>query len=175
LYFKRLTRVIICSNIAIFGCFGLIESPARHSHKTPHIEEHHERTWRVDLFGETGEPLTIQWAGNLDALAAKLEQGGWHRAQPLTLVTALSFVAPGIDPASVAVVPRFSGGQLPELTLVRDLGPDKRLIMRLWSTDLNVDFTTPVWAGSVVTERISRLVRLLTTAETDGNLNAQRD
>lgn len=132
-------------------------------------------TWRVDLFGETEEPMTIQWAGSLEALATKLEQEGWHVAQPLTPASALSFVAPGVDPAAIAVLPRFSGGQLPALSLVRDVGSDRRLVLHLWPSELSLEGVGPVWSGSVITERISRLARLLTVSEVESDFNIPRD
>ena len=131
--------------------------------------------WRIDLGGETEEPLTIQWAGSLDVLAQDLSAQGWQQASALSPASAFVFLSPGADVADLPVLPRFAGGQLPALMLVRATGNGNRLVLRLWSSGLDVDAVTPVWMGSVVTEHADRIAKLLTVIDTGGDANAPRD
>jgi membrane protein DedA with SNARE-associated domain/membrane-associated phospholipid phosphatase len=131
--------------------------------------------WRIDLGGETEEPLTIQWAGSLDVLAQDLSAQGWQQASALSPASAFVFLAPGADAADLPVLPRFAGGQLPALMLVRATGNGSRLVLRLWSSGLVVDAVTPVWMGSVVAEHADRLAKLLTVIDTGADANAPRD
>lgn len=131
--------------------------------------------WRIDLGGETEEPLTIQWAGSLDALARTLATQGWQAAKPLSPSSGLAFVAPDVRVADLPVLPRFAAGQLPGLTLVRTVSPGSRFVLRLWPTELEVDATKPVWVGSVVEEHADRLAWLLTVFDTGSDANAPRD
>lgn len=131
--------------------------------------------YRVDLTGEDEEPLTVQWAGQLDELATVLEARGWRVAQGLTPLTALAFLETSTEPIALPAVPRFSVGQLPELTLIKDTGPESRLVLRLWSSAFNVDGDTMVWTGSAVEERFIRLLGLFTAARVSEDMNAPRD
>ena len=131
--------------------------------------------YRVDLGGETEEPLTLQWAGSLDVLSARLQAKGWRMALPLTPATALAFAASGVEPAALPVLPRFSGGQLPALTLVRVEGPGTRLVLRLWPSGLSVDTARPVWVGSAVEERTGRMLGLLNVVDVRADADGPRD
>ena len=118
--------------------------------------------WRIDLTGEREEPLTLQWAGSLEALETRLAASGWRRSAPLDLHGALAFLA-APDPLALPVVPTLAGGRLPSLILVREDGaaPGSRLALRLWSTDFGVG-DQPLWVGSVIEERLERPLPLVT-------------
>lgn len=131
--------------------------------------------YRVDIGGEREEPLTIQWAGNLDKLAAELEQNGWRKAQPLSPASALAFAASGVQPAQLPVLPRFESGQLPGLAMVREAGSSARLVLRLWPSGLSVDGSAPVWVGSVIEESMVRILGLLTVTDVSDGFDAPRD
>ena len=132
-------------------------------------------TWRIDLGGETEEPLTLQWAGSLDVLAQDMGAQGWQPAPALSFASALGYVAPGVAVADLPVLPRFSGGQLPALVLVRTTAPDDRLVLRLWASGLDVDAVTPVWIGSVVQEHAKHMAKLMTVIDTGADADAPRD
>ncbi len=132
-------------------------------------------TWRIDLGGETEEPLTLQWAGNLDVLAQDLGDQGWQPAPALSPASALGYFAPGVAAADLPVLPRFSGGQLPAIVLVRATVPDGRMVLRLWASGLDVDAVTPVWIGSVVEEHARHMAKLMTVIDTSPDADAPRD
>lgn len=131
-------------------------------------------TWRIDLTGEREEPLTLQWAGSLEALESRLAASGWRRSAPLDLHGALAFLA-APDPLALPVVPTLAGGRLPSLILVRpDAGaPGSRLALRIWSTDFTVG-ADPLWVGSVVEERLERPLSLVTVTPAQGGADAPR-
>jgi undecaprenyl-diphosphatase len=133
--------------------------------------------YRIDLTGEMQEPLTVQWAGGLPALRDKLTAAGWKVPAPWKAVDALRWLTTTGAPADLPVVPQFAGGRLPGLTLVRPSGPDSRLVLRLWATDIAVSNgeTGPLWIGSVVEERLYRQLSLFSWARMGQSFDAPRD
>lgn len=140
-----------------------------------------ERGWkdlpayRIDIGGEAEEPMTIQWGGSLDGLMASLAAAGWVPAVPLKPLTVLGFLAAGTTPEALPVLPRFSGGQLPVLTMLRTTGPASREVLRLWPTGTDIDGTVPLWTGSVVDEGVTRPLGLLTLLHVGEDMNQPRD
>lgn len=128
---------------------------------------------RTDLTGELEEALTIQWAGSLAALRDPLMRSGWRMAGRWTAADALSWLATD-DPRKLPVMPSLQAGQLPSLTLVRVTDPDSRsrMVVRLWPANrvLGGPAAQRLWLGSIVEERISRPLSMvsLVTARTAG-------
>lgn len=60
---------------------------------------------RIDLAGETEEPLTFQWAGSLERLKSDLAQKGLHPPTPWTLAGALAWFTPHPDPMDLPTSP----------------------------------------------------------------------
>ncbi len=137
-------------------------------------------SYRVDLTGEREEPLTIQFAGELDALREILVRQGWRMPAPWTPLNSLAWLTATADPAELPVVPRLASGELPSLTLVLQAIPlpnDSRFVLRMWPVDLDLvnGRHAPVWVGSVVEERIGRPCSLITIARTQSDVNKPRD
>ena len=135
---------------------------------------------RVNLAGEIEEPLTIQWAGSLDALREMLARKGWRTPAPWTRLNALAWLTTTAKPLDLPVVPQFASGELPSLTLVlqRDsLSKDTRLVLRMWAVDLELTDggRSSVWIGSVLEERFDRPLSLFTLARTLRDVNTPRD
>jgi membrane protein DedA with SNARE-associated domain/membrane-associated phospholipid phosphatase len=135
---------------------------------------------RIDLTGEIEEPLTVQWAGELNSIEGQLAARGWRAPAPWMSLETLGWLTTGAVPAGLPVATRFSGGRLPGLTLVHENSaePDRsRLVLRLWPADLELTGARPlpVWVGSVVEERLSRHLSLFTLSSTDADANAPRD
>ena len=133
---------------------------------------------RIDLTGEVEEPLTFQWAGGLQDLKNSLQPDGWRPSIGWTPATALKWLTASTGAAGVPVVPLFASGRLPYLTLVRSWGSPanspSRLVLRLWTTDLELTGGQPLWMGSVTEERIYRPLWLITLASTQPDFNALR-
>ncbi len=135
---------------------------------------------RIDLTGETEEPLTFQWAGSLQSLQDVLLRRGWHTSPAWEPLSILTWFTGSADPANVPVVPFLAGGRLPSLTLVQQHGDAvprrSRLVLRLWAVDLELTNgqRSPLWIGSVVEERLDHPLSLFTLTSTQPDMNAPR-
>jgi undecaprenyl-diphosphatase len=138
---------------------------------------------RLDLEGEAEEPLTLQWAGRLEDLQARLQATGWSNEPVWSLQGLLLWLAPGADPALLPVLPRLHDGRAPALVMVR-MDPaggarQERLVLRLWATDVAVRDGTavlrPLWVGAVVQQRLRRPLGLVTMAAADTDADRPRD
>ena len=136
---------------------------------------------RIDLAGEMEEPLTIQWAGSLQALQDMLLRKGWRPSVPWTPSSALSWLTAKADPAQLPVIPFLAGGRLASLILVRlqdhTVPAGSRYVLRLWSAEINLrnGNSTPLWVGSIVEERLYRPFSLFTVTWTLPDMNRPRE
>jgi membrane protein DedA with SNARE-associated domain/membrane-associated phospholipid phosphatase len=135
---------------------------------------------RIDLTGETNEPLTFQWAGGLKDLQDVLQRNGWLNSADWTPLNALNWFTTPADPAGLPVLPLFASGRLPSLTLVRPNSDGaltrSRLVLRMWVVDFDLTNgrTSPLWIGSVVEERFYHPLSLVTLTSTQSDMNAPR-
>ncbi|MFW0754084.1 VTT domain-containing protein [Pseudomonas sp. H11T01] len=135
---------------------------------------------RIDLTGDTNEPLTFQWAGGLKELQDVLQRNGWRASAAWTPLNALNWLTAQADPVGLPVIPLFASGRLPSLTLVRphsDGAPDgSRLVLRLWVVDFELTNgrTSPLWIGSVVEEHFYHPLSLVIVSSTQPDVNAPR-
>lgn len=135
---------------------------------------------RIDLTGETNEPLTFQWAGGLPELQDVLQRNGWRTSAAWTLLNSLNWFTVQADPADLPVIPLFASGRLPSLTLIRTYNDDgsagSRLVLRLWIVDIELTNgrTMPLWIGSVVEERFYHPLALVTLTSTQPDANTPR-
>jgi undecaprenyl-diphosphatase len=135
---------------------------------------------RIDLTGDTEEPLTFQWAGSLQSLQDVLLRKGWHTSPAWEPLSTLTWFTGSADPANLPVVPFLAGGRLPSLTLVQQHGdavPGRsRLVLRLWAVDLELTNgqRSPLWIGSVVEERLDHPLSLFTLTSRQPDMNAPR-
>jgi LssY C-terminus len=124
---------------------------------------------RVGLLGNYAQHFVLQWAGPLPALEEALAAQGWEPPPPWSADSVLAFLAPGIDPASLPVLPRFADGRPEALVLARVLpGTGRvpaRLVLRLWPSDSVVlagERRLPLWLGAMSVERFVRVAGALT-------------
>lgn len=136
---------------------------------------------RIDLAGETEEPLTFQWAGSLERLESDLAQKGWHPPAPWTLAGALAWFTPRPGPMDLPTSPYMERGRLPSLTLVHQRGElggtSSRFVLRVWATDIDLrnGHLTELWIGSVVEEQLGNRFPLFTISQAQPDANAPRD
>lgn len=136
---------------------------------------------RIDLAGETEEPLTFQWAGSLERLKSDLAQKGWHPPTPWTLAGALAWFTPHPDPMDLPTSPYMERGRLPSLTLVHPRGDtgevSSRFVLRVWATDIDLrnGHLTELWIGSVVEEQLGNRFPLFTVSQAQPEAIGPRD
>ncbi|QZB01026.1 VTT domain-containing protein [Pseudomonas mandelii] len=135
---------------------------------------------RIDLTGETNEPLTFQWAGDLKDLQDALQHNGWRDSAAWSPLNALNWLSVQTDPAVLPVIPLFASGRLPSLALVRPSSggalTSSRLVLRVWVVDFELTNgrTSALWMGSVVEEHFYHPLSLVTLTSTQPDVNAPR-
>ena len=137
---------------------------------------------RVDLAGEGGAPLTLQWAGSAAALARELAAAGWRAPVPWTVRSALAWLRPHVPLASLPVLPHLESGRPEVLVLTLPAGAragPARLVLRLWRSDVMLASAgapaAPVLVGTVAEERMARPAWFLTTTQSLPSYDGPRD
>ena len=89
---------------------------------------------RIDLAGETEEPILLQWSGSPSALRDALIAQGWSEARPWSLENLNGFAFPDTSPVLLPVVPRFHDGERAVITAVLPVAqaPRWRTVLRVW-------------------------------------------
>lgn len=135
---------------------------------------------RIDVVGETEEPMTLQWLGPPEALRDRLLAAGWREPAPWGLATLGGFLDRRSALAALPVLPRMHDGRQPALTLVEDLGAQDRprLVLRLWETGFVAEGSTgtlPLLAGTVVEEVLAHPLGLLSVVRVAATGDRPRD
>ncbi len=121
--------------------------------------------WRTDLLGETEQPLSLQWAGEPDRLAAELQRRGWQESNGLSYKKLLNFFNPHAALQDLPLLPQLNGGE-PDQLLMTKLQGSQRLVLRLWPSAYKInEAATELWVGSVVVEQAVNKADLLTLPE----------
>ncbi len=201
-YLRRQTERIEPSRLLAVGCASLIPAGGFHIYRSnaTDIQRYAIKSttqsmaaadwwasdWqqlparRIDLTGETQEPLTFQWAGSLQSLQDVLLRKGWHTSAAWASLSTLTWFTGSASAANLPVVPFLAGGRFPSLTLVRQSSDvvflDSRLVLRLWAADVEVTNgqTAPLWIGSVAEERVYHPLGLVTLVSTQSDVDAPR-
>jgi len=114
---------------------------------------------RIELNGDRGEPLVIQYTGSLDRFAHVAESAGWRKPPEWSLSSATGFVEGETPPDSLPILPRSQNGRQPELVLIKKDETGGRWVLRLWPSRyeiLDTGLLQPLYLGSVVHEDILR-------------------
>lgn len=128
--------------------------------------------WRIDLVGEVEQPLTLQWAGDPEALAVRLIDRGWQRFAGLDGKRWLNLLVPHATIRELPLLPQLESGHQERLLLALTRG-DERLVLRLWPTGYRLaDSGRPLWVGTVQTERARTLAGFLTLPRGAGDYTA---
>ena len=125
---------------------------------------------RLDARQTQNHPLNVQYAGPPGQLSADLEQTGWRPAPTLNWGNLLKLLSPSLPLQQLPVLPQVHDGQHESLTLEKPLDGDRRLVLRLWPTQIRLTpGALPLWIGLVAEQRQERVAGLLTYAATAGN------
>jgi undecaprenyl-diphosphatase len=123
---------------------------------------------RLDWEGDSGAPMSIQYAGDLDRLRQHLEARDWADPIPLTMATAILWLTPNPDLRDLPVLPQVHKGHREALLLVHYEPPGTdgvpvRLVLRLYPGDAHLaEDRTPLWVGTLIRERLRGTLGLIT-------------
>jgi membrane protein DedA with SNARE-associated domain/membrane-associated phospholipid phosphatase len=138
---------------------------------------------RIDLAGGLEEPITLQWAGSVELLKARLLAHGWREPPPWSIESALGWLQPGTPLDALPVLTRLHDGRPARLILVHPEAPNgghpARLILRLWRSSVQIDGrpgspTDRLWLGAVVEQRLYRVGSIVSFGLTARDENAPR-
>ena len=115
---------------------------------------------RQDMAGRDRQYLNLQWAGELDAISASLQQRGWQTPAELSYATTLRWLAPDTDIAELPLLPRYHAGHHEALTLRKNLDAQNQYLLRLWPSSFLLDGRMPLWIGTLVTQQVRPVARL---------------
>jgi hypothetical protein len=122
--------------------------------------------YRSDMQGDRKEPLTLQWASTTDEIKRRLRGQGWVEGINFSVESLLSLASPNVAVMELPVLPKLNNGVPSPLVFTRPGNKrDKRDVLRFWptnyaikheNTDENSTSPIPIWAGSLVRERLVR-------------------
>ena len=179
---RRLLGVAVAVVLVIGGGWHIIQRhekdlvfyAPRHDEKTIAFSAwqtagwHDLPAWRIDMEGELEQPLTLQWAGSPAELARFLLTKGWQPPPALGLKSFFGIFSPNPPLEQLPVLPRLHDGRTERLRLVR-MDPDRRLVLRLWSTGVQLEGSgTPLFVGTVEEQGRRGLGGLITLARDTG-------
>lgn len=131
--------------------------------------------YRLDLEGHETQPLTVQWAGTLDVLAAELKQHGWHEAPPLRSGALLQWLRSAPPLIELPLLPQVHDGHHDSLRLVHATSDGGAVVLRLWPSDRQLaDPQTPLWVGTVTALRAVTPLPLITVPLTGADFDGAR-
>jgi undecaprenyl-diphosphatase len=125
---------------------------------------------RDDLRRAAGHPLTLQYAGPLDALQARLAEAGWQRVVTAEPRDTLKFLSTSLALSDLPVLPQVHDGRHESLVMVKPDGDGRRWVLRLWPAWRSLDpGAVPLWLGNVGRQERRELVGMLAyPVTTDG-------
>lgn len=138
---------------------------------------------RIDLAGGLEEPITLQWAGTIEALKEQLIARGWREPPEWTLKSGLAWLQPEPTLDELPVLTRLHNGRPARLILVllESNGGDHpaRLILRLWRSSVEIsdgpNGPYHVWLGVVAEQRLYRVGSLLSLGVAVRDENAPQE
>ena len=127
-----------------------------------------EQDWRTlpatrdDLRRSRGHPLTLQYAGSLDAVQARLAAAGWQRVSTAEPRDTLKLLSTSLPLRDLPVLPQVHDGRHESLAMVKPDGDGRRWVLRLWPAwrSLNPG-AVPLWIGNVGRQERRELVGML--------------
>jgi membrane protein DedA with SNARE-associated domain/membrane-associated phospholipid phosphatase len=130
--------------------------------------------YRLELIGEVGEPLTVQWAGPLDRVREYLEERGWSEPVPLSWRSAMVWFTSKPRLEDLPLLPKVHDGRHEALVLVRAMtGSNRQMVLRLWPGNVLLkDGEQPLWLGFVAYQEMKHPFKLLALVNTERDFDA---
>jgi undecaprenyl-diphosphatase len=124
---------------------------------------------RDDLRRLHGHPLTLQYAGALEDLEARLAAQGWSRVAAAGPREWLRLLATDLPLGELPVLPQIHDGQQEAMVMTRP-GPDgRRWVLRLWPARVTlVPGDVPIWVGNVALQERRTIWGMAVVPATDG-------
>jgi undecaprenyl-diphosphatase len=117
---------------------------------------------RDDLRRSAGHPLTVQYAGSLEALESRLAAAGWQRVTTAAPRDALKFLSTALDLGELPVLPQVHDGRHEARVMTRPDADGRRWVLRLWPAWRSLEpGAVPLWIGNVGRQERRELVGML--------------
>ena len=129
--------------------------------------------YRLDLEDHAKQPLSVQWAGPLDPLAAQLEGAGWQAPPALNSAAVLHWLLPSPTLGELPLLPQVHDDRHDVLRLVYGDGKGGWSVLRLWPADRLLHKPRgELWVGTVTGLRAAHPLPLFTVPLTGAQFNA---
>lgn len=115
---------------------------------------------RIDVRGEPGEPLDLQWAGELARIRAELTAAGWSEPAPLSVSNTLRWLTTSEEVGELPVLPKVHAGSHPALVMRKAIDGQTQWLVRLWPSGAHLDGGPPVWLGQLDAQTAASRFRL---------------
>ncbi|SEP91719.1 membrane protein DedA, SNARE-associated domain [Solimonas aquatica] len=116
---------------------------------------------RLDTSGRLRQTFTLQWAGELEVIAAQLRAAGWQEPAALSPRQALHWLTSSAAIADLPVLPQVHAGHNPALAMRLPVDAEEQYFLRLWPTRYQLDDGRRIWIGSVARQQARSFHRLL--------------
>jgi undecaprenyl-diphosphatase len=106
---------------------------------------------RNDLRGWKSQPLSIQYAGDLQVLESMLTRRGWKQPVKIDAFNWLQWLDESIPPQRQPLLPQLHDGRTEAMLLIsQDYLAPRLLTLRLWDSGIRLQpNNVPLWTGSV--------------------------
>ncbi len=107
---------------------------------------------RIDTWGQTNQPLNLQWAGPLSTLQQHFLARGWQTPVELSLGSAMLWLKPGASIDELPALPLIHDGRYP---VWQAISPDKQQIIQLWPADISLQPNQQaLWVGLIAEQKL---------------------
>ncbi|MCG7964065.1 MAG: bifunctional DedA family/phosphatase PAP2 family protein, partial [Candidatus Thiodiazotropha taylori] len=133
-------------------------------------------THRHDIRGEGNHPLNLQYVGDLQILQQQLQRQGWQSAEMLDWGNALKLLSPSTPLIGLPLLPHVHDARHEALVMTKNLNTDRRLVMRLWKTDVSIDSPDkPLYVGNVSSQQVDNSFGILVVPRTETDFQLARN
>ncbi|MCG8069605.1 MAG: VTT domain-containing protein [Candidatus Thiodiazotropha taylori] len=133
-------------------------------------------THRHDIRGEGNHPLNLQYVGDLQILQQQLKRQGWQSAEMLDWGNALKLLSPSTPLIGLPLLPHVHDARHEALVMTKNLNTDRRLVMRLWKTDVSIDSPDkPLYVGNVSSQQVDNSFGILVVPRTETDFQLARN